>query len=48
MMKFIAKTAVTLVKAYAICALVNRIAYLDYKVGELEGEIEKLKADAKG
>lgn len=48
MMKFIAKTAVTLVKAYAVCVLINCIAYLDYKVGELEGEIEKLKADAKG
>ena len=48
MIKFIAKTAVTIVKVYAVYALVGRVYYLDYKVSELEKEIGKLKADAKG
>ena len=43
-MKFITRTAVTLAKVYAVCALVNHLTYLNYKVSELEGEIEKLKA----
>lgn len=46
MLKFIANTVVTLVKACAVCALINSInsiAYLNYKVSELKGEIEKLK-----
>lgn len=44
MMKFIANTAVTLAKVYAVCALVNQLNYLSAKVSELEGEIEKLKS----
>lgn len=48
MLKFIANTAVTLAKIYAVCVIVNRVAYLDYKVSELEAEIAELKAEAKG
>lgn len=43
-MKFIANTAVTVVKIYAVCALVNQLNYLSDKVNKLEGEVERLKA----
>ena len=47
-MKFIGKTIVAAVKVYAVCALVNHISYLDYKVKELETEVGKLKEGAEG
>lgn len=47
-MKFIAKTAVAIAKLYVAFAVANEIAYLGYKVRELEAEINKLKGAAEG
>ena len=47
-MKLIGKTIVAVAKFYAACALINQIAYLDWKVRELETEVNKLKGEWKG
>lgn len=52
-MKIVIKTATALFKLCAVCALVNQLSYLDYKVKELDAEITTLKTkfyrdDAKG
>lgn len=47
-MKLIGKTIVAVAKFCAVCALVNQISYLDWKVRELETEVNKLKKERKG
>ena len=47
-MKFIKNAAVALAKLYVLCAIANNLSYLNYKVKELETEIEKLKEGAEG
>ena len=42
-MKFIKNAAVALAKLYVLCAIANNVSYLNYKVKELEAEINKLK-----
>lgn len=47
-MKFIGKSVVAVAKLCAVCALINQISYLDWKVRELETEVNKLKGERKG